>query len=146
MFILLEGYLNGSNFSFLLYFNHLYCFYILKSIFEVWVKIFFFKAPLSCVLKIIKQKEKRSRVKVNSWKDNKILLKKGCELGRFIPQPMLECWISTSRVFCRWMPSVLGLFSGEEMVILSILTAPELSNFRWHCGLFIMVMSRTVTL
>ena len=59
---------------------------------------------------------------------------------------MLELLISTFLVFWRWMPSVLGLSPGEEMVTFFTLMPPELSNLRWHCGLLLIRMLRTVTL
>ncbi|WVZ70059.1 hypothetical protein U9M48_018761 [Paspalum notatum var. saurae] len=57
---------------------------------------------------------------------------------------MVELLMSTSLEFWRWMPSVLGLSAGEAMVMFFTLMPPELSNLRWHCGLLLIRMLRTV--
>lgn len=59
---------------------------------------------------------------------------------------MLELLMSTSLVFWRWMPSVLRLSPGDDMVMFFTLMPPELSNFRWHCGLLVILILRTLTL
>lgn len=62
------------------------------------------------------------------------------------PQERLLWWILTSLEFCKCMPSVFMLFPGEDMLILYTATDWQLSNFRWHCGLFCIVIPVTVTL
>ncbi|GER54820.1 breast cancer associated RING 1 [Striga asiatica] len=67
------------------------------------------------------------------------------------PQLMLcmytfELRMSTSLEFCKCIPSVFGLLPGDETVKLYTDTPMQLSNFRWHCALFWIVMPVTVTL
>lgn len=63
-----------------------------------------------------------------------------------LPQAIVLLYINTSLEFCKWIPSVLGLSPGDDMVTSWTKTPLQLSNLRWHCGLFWIVMPVTVGL
>lgn len=54
--------------------------------------------------------------------------------------------MSTPLEFCRCIPSVLGLSSGDETLRSWTMTPSQLSNLRWHWELFTIVIPATVTL
>ena len=68
----------------------------------------------------------------------------GC--NKELPQAMFVWWMLTSLEFCRCIPSVLRLFSGEDIVTSWTITPWQLSNLRWHCELLTIVMPATKTL
>lgn len=65
---------------------------------------------------------------------------------RKLPHERLVLRIKTFWEFCKWMPSVLGLSPGEDMLILNTETPRQLSNLRWQRGLFWIVMPLTIAL
>lgn len=53
-----------------------------------------------------------------------------------LPQARLVLRIRTSLEFCKCIPSVLGLSPGDVTLKLYTDTPMQLSNFKWHWGLF----------
>jgi hypothetical protein len=63
-----------------------------------------------------------------------------------IPEDMNELYFFTMFVFSKWIPSVLGLFAGAFMPILSTWTFLHIFITIWNVGLFLILTPRILKL